>query len=46
MELFQLGFDYLQRFPNLIQSLSADDVMSAVQQIMDPDELVLSVAGP
>ena len=46
MELFQLGFDYLQRFPDLIEALSADDVMSAAQRVMNPDGLVLSVAGP
>jgi zinc protease len=46
MELFQLGFDYLRRFPDLIEALSADDVMSVAQRIIDPDRSVLSVAGP
>jgi len=46
MELFQLGFDYLQRFPALVSALSADDVRAVAQRLTDPQTYVLSVAGP
>jgi zinc protease len=46
MELFELGFDYLQRFPAIIDAVSAEDVMAAAAKYMDPDAFVLSVAGP
>ena len=46
MELFRLGLDYLQRFPGLIEALSADDVMAIARQMINPEAFVLSVAGP
>lgn len=46
MELFGLGLDYLQRFPALIETLSAEDVLSVTQRLLTPDAFVLSVAGP
>jgi zinc protease len=46
MELFQLGLDHLRRFPDLIDALSADDVMSVARRILNPEACVLSVAGP
>jgi zinc protease len=46
MELFQLGFDYLQRFPALVNALSADDVRAVAERLADPQTYVLSVAGP
>jgi zinc protease len=46
MELYDLGFDYLQRFPDLVYAIPAEDVMAAAQKYMDPEAFVLSVAGP
>jgi zinc protease len=46
MELFGLGLDYLQRFPALIEALTAQDLQSVARRILDPERYVLSVAGP
>ncbi len=46
MELHQLGLDYLRRFPDLIQAVTAEDIMAVTQKYMDPDVYVISVAGP
>jgi zinc protease len=46
MELYGLGLDYLQRFPALIEALTAEDVMAVARAYMDPDAYVLSIAGP
>ncbi len=46
MELYQLGLDYLQRLPSLIEALSAEDIMAVTQEYMDSDAYVISVAGP
>ena len=46
MELHQLGLDYLRRFPDLIQAVTAEDIMAATQKHMNPAAYVLSVAGP
>lgn len=46
MELFQLGLDYLQRFPALLGTISADEVRAVAERLTDPQAFVLSVAGP
>jgi zinc protease len=46
IELYQLGLDHVQRFPSQIAALTAEDVMSVAQQVLNPDAYVLAVAGP
>ncbi|MFN3929198.1 MAG: M16 family metallopeptidase, partial [Thermoflexus sp.] len=46
MELFELGLDYLERYPEIISSLTAADVQAVVRKYLDPDRMVLSTAGP
>ncbi len=46
MELFELGLDYLERYPEIIGSLTASDVQAVVRKYLDPDRMVLSTAGP
>jgi zinc protease len=46
LELYQLGLDYLRRFPGLIEALTSEDLMAAAQRYLNPDAYVLSVAGP
>lgn len=46
MEVHQLGMDYLQRFPSLIEALKADDIMAVVRKYMHLEAYVLSVSGP
>lgn len=46
MELFELGMDYLRRYPSLIQAVTQDDIIEITRKYMDPERYVLSVAGP
>ncbi|MBN1936221.1 MAG: insulinase family protein [Anaerolineae bacterium] len=46
MELFDLGLDYVQRFPSLVASLTAQDVIEVARTYLTPDAYVLAVAGP
>lgn len=46
MELFELGLDYLERYPEIIASLTAAEVQAVARKYLDPDRMVLSTAGP
>jgi zinc protease len=46
MELFELGLDYLERFPEIIRSITAAEIQAVVRKYLDPDRMVLSTAGP
>ena len=46
IELFDLGWDYIQRFPGIISSLTVEDVQRAAQTYLHPDRYVLAIAGP
>lgn len=46
MELYGLGLDYLQRFPDLMRSVSADQIQIAAQKHLSTEQLVIAVAGP
>ena len=46
MELYELGLDYLRRFPSIIESITADDIRAITERVMVPEAYVLSVAGP
>ncbi len=46
IEQFQLGLDYLDRFPDLIGGVSTTDVLEVAQKRLQPDRCVVAVAGP
>ncbi|MEJ7901572.1 MAG: pitrilysin family protein, partial [Thermomicrobiales bacterium] len=46
IEKFGLGLDYLERYPGYIQDLSQDDLLQAARQYLNPDRLVIGIAGP
>ncbi len=46
IERFGHGLDYLDRFPEIINALTVDDLQRAAQQHLDPDRIVIGVAGP
>jgi len=46
MELFELGLDYLCRYPDLVQAVTADDILEVCRKYLNPEQYVLSVAGP
>ena len=45
-EIFSLGFDYLQKYPELIRRVTIDDVSRIVKKYIDPERLTTVVVGP
>jgi zinc protease len=46
IERFDHGLDYLDRFPDIINALTVEDLQRAAQRHLDPDRVVIGVAGP
>ena len=46
IETYGLGLDYLVHYRDTIQSLTRDDLLQAARRYMNPDALVIAVAGP
>jgi zinc protease len=46
MEFYDLGLDYLQRYPDLIRSITAERVQAAAQKYLSTEQLGIAVAGP
>lgn len=46
IEYFELGLDYLDRYPDIINAIGADEVRSALQHHLDPDRLAVGIALP
>lgn len=45
-ETYHLGFDYLERYPALVRSVTVQDVWHAAKKYIDPDCLTTVVVGP
>jgi zinc protease len=46
IEQHDLGLDYYQRYADLVNAVSCEDVLSAARKFIDPDKLAIAVAGP
>ena len=46
IELYNLGLDYVERFPEIIRSLTREQVTDAARRWIDPQHLVTAIAGP
>ena len=46
IEQYRLGSDYLDRFPDLIGGVTAEQVMEVAARRLHPDRCVVAVAGP
>jgi zinc protease len=46
IERFDLGYDYLQRYSDLVHAVSAQDVQDMAQKYLHPENYTLAVAGP
>lgn len=46
IERFNLGLDYFIRYPQLIQAVTAEEILRASRKYLDPDRLAIAVAGP
>jgi zinc protease len=46
IERFDLGLDYFLQYPQKIQAVSANEILTASRKYLDPDRLAIAVAGP
>jgi zinc protease len=46
IEVFGLGLDYLLGYRDAIRAITTEDVLRAAQTWLDPDRMVVAVAGP
>ncbi len=46
LERYQLGLDYYQRFSELVQNVSVQQVLHVAQRYLDPDRIAIAIAGP
>jgi zinc protease len=46
IEFYQLGLDFLERYPQIIMGITAEAIRDAVNRWIHPDRLVTVVAGP
>jgi len=46
MELYNLGFDYISRYPEIIRSLTSEIVGDAARRRLSTRNYVASIAGP
>ncbi len=46
IEHYDLGLDYLERYPGYIDAITREGVLEAAQEWLDPTRLVIGVAGP
>ena len=46
MELYGLGLDYLQKYADRVNAITAQQVQAAAQKYLDSDAYALAVAGP
>ncbi|HNC43040.1 MAG TPA: pitrilysin family protein, partial [Acidobacteriota bacterium] len=45
-EVFNLGFDYLETYPEFIRQVTVDDVTRVARQYLDPVNLTTVIVGP
>jgi zinc protease len=46
MELYDLGLDYLRRYPTLVSAITRESVRAAAAKYLDPARYAVAVAGP
>ena len=46
LERHQLGLDYYLRYPDLIRSITREQILNAAQQYLNPECLAIAIAGP
>ena len=46
IELYNLGLDFLQRFPHMVRNITAEQVRVAAQKYLSAEQIVVSIVGP
>jgi zinc protease len=44
-EFYELGMDYIDRYPQIIQSVTVEEVNAAIRKYFRPDQLTVVIAG-
>jgi zinc protease len=45
VEYFELGLEYLERYPELIREITGDDVTRVAQKYLEPEKLIIVLVG-
>ncbi|MBI2756816.1 MAG: insulinase family protein [Chloroflexi bacterium] len=46
VDLFELGLDYLERYPSIVRALTHEQVLAAARRHIKPASLITAIAGP
>jgi predicted Zn-dependent peptidase len=46
IEQYQLGLDHLERYPGIMEEITAEQVMDVAARRLHPDRCIVAVAGP
>jgi zinc protease len=46
IEYYNLGLDYLERFPGILEGVSSEEILQSLQKFISPDKLSIVAAGP
>jgi zinc protease len=46
IELYELGLDYLERYPDIVRALTREQVTETARRWIDTQRLVTAIAGP
>jgi zinc protease len=46
LERFQLGIDYYQRYPDLVEKVTPGEILETARRYLDTENLIVSSAGP
>jgi zinc protease len=46
LERYQLGIDYYQRYPDMVNSITPEQILETARIYFDPDRLAIASAGP
>jgi zinc protease len=46
LERYELGLDYYRRYPDLVRSVTVEQVLESARRYLDPDRIGIAAAGP
>jgi zinc protease len=46
MDLYELGDDYIVRYPDLIRAVTQEHIQAAAQRYLDPEHYAIAIVGP
>jgi predicted Zn-dependent peptidase len=46
IERHNLGLDYYRRYSDLVNEVTAEDVLTTARKYIDPEKLAIAMAGP